>query len=158
MPPKKKKIEKSVGRNAAYDIDIHPDWARALCIEGLSNKEIAQKFGIGESTFYEWINKYPEFSDALKEGKEPADCRVEMALYKRAMGYQYTETKVVTDGSGEIVKTERKTVDVVPDVGAQKLWLTNRKKAAWKERTVTEVEGGAPVVLAVLKGVKLEDL
>lgn len=158
MPPKKKEIEKAVGRNTTYDPSVHPEWARALAIEGLKNKEIAQKFGIAESTFYDWVNAHLELSEALKEGKEPADCRVEMALYKRAMGYQYTETKVVTDGSGEIVKTERKTVDVMPDVGAQKLWLTNRKKAAWKERTVTEVEGTGPVVLAVLKGVKLEDL
>ena len=158
MPPKKEKIEKTVGRPTTYDPNMHPDYARALSIEGLNNDEISQAFGIARSTFYEWVNLYPELSDAIKEGKAPADCRVEMALYKRAMGYQYTETTVVTDGSGDIVKTQRKTVDVVPDVGAQKLWLTNRKKAAWKERTVTEVEGTGPVVLAVLKGVKLEDL
>lgn len=158
----KKKPEKNPngGRTPIYDSEYHPQYAKALAIEGLSNLEIAGKFGIVESTFYEWLNKYAEFSEALKEGKEPTNAKVEMALLRKAIGYETVETKVVTNENGEIIKTERIMREVPGDVRAQQLWLINRKCEGWSDKTVTEISGkdGGPVVLTVLKGVKLEDL
>jgi hypothetical protein len=56
---------------------------------GLSEKGIAKEMGIALSTLNEWSKKYPEFSDALSEGKSEADAAIENALYKRATGYEY---------------------------------------------------------------------
>ena len=41
-------------------------WAR----DGLTDEQIAARIGITTSTLYDWKNKYSEFSEALKRGKE----------------------------------------------------------------------------------------
>lgn len=64
-------------------------WAR----DGLTDEIIATKISISASTLYEWKNKYPEISEALKRGKEIVDTQVENALLKRALGYSYNEDK-----------------------------------------------------------------
>jgi len=56
-------------------------WAR----EGLIDLEIAKKLGISRQTIANWKKKYPEFAEALREGKEDADFRVENALYDKAI-------------------------------------------------------------------------
>ena len=68
-------------------------WTR----DGATDAEIAAHIGISRDTLYSWKKKYPDFSDALKRGKEVVDIEVENALLKRAMGYEYNEvTKEMT--------------------------------------------------------------
>lgn len=62
-------------------------WAR----DGLTDEQLAHNIGIAAGTLYDWKNKYPEISEALKKGKEVVDVQVENALLKRALGYHYTE-------------------------------------------------------------------
>lgn len=62
-------------------------WAR----DGLTDEQIAQKIGIHRDTLNEWKKKYSDISDTLKRGKEVVDLRVENALLKRALGYEYEE-------------------------------------------------------------------
>lgn len=38
-----------------------------LVEQGVFNKDAAQAVGVGESTLYEWVNKYPEFQEQLKK-------------------------------------------------------------------------------------------
>ena len=64
-------------------------WAR----DGLTDEQLAAKIGITAATLYDWKNKYPEISEALKRGKEVVDIEVENALLKRALGYDYTEER-----------------------------------------------------------------
>jgi len=64
-------------------------WAR----DGLTDEQIAQNVGIGVRTLYEWKDKFPQISQALKRGKEVVDLQVENALLKRALGYEYIEKK-----------------------------------------------------------------
>ena len=119
-----------------YQRWIEPDglllisgWAR----DGLTDDQIAKNMGISRSTLNEWRNKYPDISDALKKSKELADREVENALYKRAIGYEYTETKtVISDKDG--VKTETVVKQVAPDVTAQIFWLKNRKRDQWRDK------------------------
>lgn len=66
-------------------------WAR----DGLTEEQIAENMGISRSTLGEWKKKYSDISDTLKKGKEIADCKVENALLKRALGYTYNEDKYV---------------------------------------------------------------
>lgn len=64
-------------------------WAR----DGMIEEEIAKKLGIAYSTFKVYKNQHSALSAALKRGKEVADVEVENALFKRAVGYEYTEKK-----------------------------------------------------------------
>lgn len=63
-------------------------WAR----NGLTNEQIASNIGISRKTLQEWISKYSDICDTLKKSKEVADIQVENALFKSALGYEYTET------------------------------------------------------------------
>ncbi len=119
-----------------YQRWIEPDglllisgWAR----DGLTDDQIAKNMGISRKTLSEWKLKYTPIGDALKKSKELADREVENALYKRAIGYEYTETKtVISDKDG--VKTETVVKQVAPDVTAQIFWLKNRKRDQWRDK------------------------
>ena len=78
-------------------------WAR----DGLTNKEIAMRLGIGETTFYKIINEHSEVSEVLKKGKEIIDYQVENALLKNAL-------------EGNIT--------------AQIYWLNNRRPKQWRQK------------------------
>lgn len=105
-------------------------WAR----DGLTNEQIAHNIGISTTTLYDWCNNYPNFSDALKKGKEVVDREVENALLKRALGYCYEETTRETDETGQLVVTKIVTKEVVPDTTAQIFWLKNRKPKEWRDK------------------------
>ena len=74
-----------------YETDVKPRlieieaWKR----DGLTDEQIFKNLGISRDTFYKYKEKYADFSDALKKGKEVADIEVENALFKRAIGYKY---------------------------------------------------------------------
>lgn len=111
-------------------------WAR----NGLTDLQIAHNLGISEDTFYTYKNKYTEFSEALKKGKEVIDFEVENALLKRALGYKYDEiTKELVDGV--MVETKRVTKEVQPDTTAQIFWLKNRKPKEWRDKKDVEMSG-----------------
>ena len=75
--------------------------------EGLTDVQIANNLGISEAVFYVYKNKYKEFQEAIKKGKEIVDFEVENALYKNA---------------------------IEGNVTAQIFWLKNRKKEQWREK------------------------
>ena len=111
-------------------------WAR----DGLTDEQIANNIGIRRPTLYDWKNKYPDISDALKKGKEVIDRQVENALLKRALGYEYVETtKELTDLG--LTVTKQVTKQVSPDTTAQIFWLKNRKPKEWRDKKETEVTG-----------------
>ena len=115
-------------------------WAR----DGLTDEQIANNIGIRRPTLYDWKNKHPDISDALKKGKEVIDRQVENALLKRALGYEYVETtKELTDLG--LTVTKQVTKQVSPDTTAQIFWLKNRKPKEWRDKKETEVTGNLNV-------------
>ena len=110
-------------------------WAR----DGLTDVQIAHNCGIATDTLYDWKNKYPVISEALKSGKEVVDILVENALLKRALGYTYVETtrerryNPETE-ENELVVTKTVAKEVLPDVTAQIFWLKNRRPDKWRDR------------------------
>ena len=63
-------------------------WAR----DGLTDEQIMHNMKIkSKSTYYSYMKKYSNISNAIKKGKEVVDYEVENALLKRAKGYEYTE-------------------------------------------------------------------
>jgi hypothetical protein len=113
-------------------------WAR----DGLNDEQIAQNLGIHPSTLYEYKNKYPEFSEALKKGKEVIDRQVENALLKRALGYKYIETTQEIDKeTGTLIITKKVEKEVQPDTTAQIFWLKNRKPQRWRDKQEIQHSG-----------------
>lgn len=105
-------------------------WAR----DGLTDEQIARNIGITATTLYVWKNKYPKISETLKKGKEIADYEVENALFKRAIGYEYSEESVEIGPQGRKVKQTVK--HVPPDTGAIAIWLKNRRPDKWRDKPV----------------------
>ena len=115
-----------------------------LARNGCSNGQIADNLGISQKTFYEMVKNHDEFHDAVLEGREYAEVRVENALFKRAIGFKYKEVtrerrKVYDEdgdwtGDWELVVTKAVLKHQVPDVGAATYWLEHRAPKRW-ERT-----------------------
>lgn len=142
MAGKKKPAQKHPGgRPTKYDPSVHPALAESLAREGLTNTEIAEALGIDRATLHNWQNAHKEFFDSVKSGKETPDDNVEKSLYRRALGYEYTETKITKNEDGVIVKTETTVKQVAPDVGAQCMWLKNRRPQDWRDKQEIEHSG-----------------
>lgn len=83
------------GRPSKYETFVKPrlkeveQWVKA----GASHKEIALALGIHTSTFSEYLNKYPEFKEAVEAFKGTGIAEVKLALLRSACGYEYEEVK-----------------------------------------------------------------
>lgn len=113
-------------------------WAR----NGLSDEQIAHNIGISRQTLYKWRKKDNRIEDALKKGKEVTDYEVENALFKKAIGGYFEETKerIETINGKEVKITETIKKYYPPDTTACIFWLKNRKPDDWKDRKAQEVE------------------
>lgn len=124
-----------MGRRSRYRKESHPARARDLASKGWSNKEIAHEFGIHEDTLYEWLKKYPEFSESIELGKDKPNTEVKAALFKRAVGYPFTETYLVPTEEGKPPRIERIVrKEMAPDIQAIRLFLMNRLPEEFRER------------------------
>lgn len=122
--------------------------ARKYCLlKGATDAELGEYFGVAESTIKEWYKKHPEFSASVKAGKSGADMNVAEGFYKRATGYEYTETtfeKVDDKRVLEMTPDALITVDAYkkkivtkhlpPDAGAALNWLKNRQPEDWRDK------------------------
>jgi len=113
--------------------------ARKLALLGAIDREIADFFDVAESTLYLWKLEHPEFSEALKRGKEAADDRVERSLYHRAIGYSHDSVKMFQ--AGGVVISEPFVEHYPPDTTAAIFWLKNRRPAQWRDKVQQELSG-----------------
>ena len=130
-------------------------WAR----DGLSDEQLAEKMGIGTSTFYRWKKEHREIWEALREGKEVADRRVENALYNSCFDRKITirrpfKVKEVYYNDGKRCERERvmygeEDVAIPANEKAIEFWLANRKPEKWSRKEKLEVSGdkGGPLVI-----------
>ena len=120
-------------------------WAR----DGLTDEQIANKSGIHRDTYYDWCNRFPDFSDAIKRGKAPVDTEVENALLKSALGHTVkvrkaikVKTKIQLTGKGtkeeEHIEYAEEDVYIPPNTTAQIFWLKNRRPDKWRDKVETE--------------------
>lgn len=143
----------------AERLELVEGWAR----NGLTDAEIAGNLGIALSTFYAYKLEHPEFSEALKRNKELADLQVEGALFRRALGYRYSEDTYATVTDEETGEERRVLVKSIekeqpPDTTAQIFWLKNRKPADWREnRGDGKDDGGQECGVAFLPPVREEE-
>ena len=103
--------------------------------QGLTDEDIAFNMGLAVSTIARWKNWYPELKKAINDAKVPVNQRVESALYRRAMGYDYEEFEhkviPIVNADGLVTGEQRVLTKVITkhqpgDVRAQITWLKNR--------------------------------
>lgn len=119
-----------------------------LALYGMTESEMAKHLDIAESTFSKWKNDHPEFSEAIKKGKEDADCKVAAALYKRATGFtvrtekKKVEKKIINGVEREFGWHEVIETHYPPDVAACSIWLRNRSGGKWTNNPEGNAGGG----------------
>ena len=137
-----KKKKSKAGRVNKYNNVVlpHLELIKAWARQGMLEKDIAKKLGIGVSTLSLYKIKYSEFLAALKNNEAIANAEVENAFYKRCIGYEYEEiTKENRDG--ELIETKRVTKQVYPDTEAGKVWLFNRMGTRWRNVQSINIDG-----------------
>jgi len=118
--------------------------AYKLCLLGATDSELADFFEINISTIYEWKKYFPQFADAIRDGKEVADSEVAHSLYKRAVGMKVPAVKIISvagpAGCGSTVEYHEYEEVLPPDVGAATKWLASRSRR-WRDKQEVELTG-----------------
>ena len=112
--------------------------------DGSTFKEACRAVGVSEGQFYLWKSKNIEFAEAVKvahkEGRAKIVPELEKSLYKRALGYEYTEkkTEIFPDGNERVTVTKKQ---MPPDVGALVFALCNLAPGDWRNKVENQVSG-----------------
>ena len=142
------------GKPGKYESHVKPylslisEWCRTM-----TEQQIAEKLGIGYSTWNQYKVDYPEVREAVKKGRQNLVAELRSALIKKAKGFEYTETKETTErvkwppdmyamlidagfspediSQSRLVKTEVAHKKTAPDVAALNLALKNYDKENW---------------------------
>lgn len=122
-----------MGRSTKFS-DEMVEKAKYLARDGLTDEEMSKELGIGVRTFYQWQKKYPHFKQALKENKGIVDHKVEDALLKRALGYEYEETEITASKDGKTSRVKKIKKVIPPDTVAIIFWLKNRQPEKWRDK------------------------
>lgn len=104
--------------------------AYKLCLLGLTDKQMADVFGVTEQTFNNWKKEYPELFESITRGKEIADADVAASLRERAIGYSHDDVHI-SSYEGRITVTPIKK-HYPPDTQAAAIWLYNRQPSKWR--------------------------
>lgn len=117
--------------------------------DGSTFKEACQAVGCSEGQFYEWKSKKADFAEEVKEahktGRSKMIPELEKSLFKKAMGWEYKETRTEyaadAEGNPIIVKQTETTRVVPPDTAALIFALTNLAPDAWTNKQRQELTG-----------------
>ena len=121
-----------MGRPSKYKPEFDGQ-AVKLCKLGATDRELAEFFGVSESTLNLWKSDYPTFSESLKRGKDESDARVEQSLYRRALGYSHDAVKILMTKDGDVYREEY-VEHYPPDTVACIFWLKNRQPEQWRDK------------------------
>lgn len=147
-----KKVPGAVVGAPSKIIDVDFEMVKFYAKKGFTDPEIAKCLKVSPATIYNWRNEYPEFLEALKQGKEIADSRVEASLYERALGYEHPDEHI-SNYQGVITKTPI-IKKYAPDPTSMIFWLKNRKPAEWREKAdLPEVP--APIMIMAESGAQI---
>jgi hypothetical protein len=123
---------KKTGRPTVYKPEYAPI-AHQFCLLGATNENLAQGFGVATSTIDRWIKEIPDFSGALKAGREIADAQVAHSLFQRAVGYKHKSVKLQLHRDG--TWKEKEFIEhYPPDATSAIFWLKNRRPDKWREK------------------------
>ena len=71
-------------------------------------------------------------------------------MYKRALGYEYTETKSIKNESDKIIRTETTKKQMPSDVTACIFWLKNRQSASWRDKRDNEIPEDVKITVTLV--------
>ena len=144
LEEKSQERKNEVGRPTKYCKELDAQVYK-LCLLGAVDTEIADFFGICERTLNYWKENHESFYESMKSGKSLADANVVERLYKRAMGYEYTEETEELSPHQDLVNVfvvkykKRVKKDMPPDTGACMAWLKNRRPDKWRETKAVDI-------------------
>ena len=132
-----------VGRPTKYKPE-YCEQATNYCLLGATDEELMTFFDVAESTINLWKLEHPEFSEAIKEGREKADAMIGRRLFERAKGFEHDseEIKVINDGIlGQYIERVPIRKIYPPDPTSMIFWLKNRQRLKWRDKVETEHSG-----------------
>ena len=109
------------------------DW----CMDGKTNEEMCVLLSISPDSWYTYMKEHNELNNIVTAGKSVIDNRVENAVLKTALGFEYEEIKTILeeDHNGKKrTRIEKTKKYMPPNPTAQAFWLKNRKKDEWGDR------------------------
>lgn len=144
-----------MARPTKYNKEIAKKICSLIEADTYTVAEVCRLVKIAPSTYFDWINRYSEFSDSVKKAEAARMAffvaEAKKSLLKKIQGYTVQEKHITTVGSGkfdvngkEIPKIkEQKTVDkhFQPDTAAIIFTLCNGEPDTWKNRQNNEVTG-----------------
>jgi len=136
------------GRPTKYRAEF-ADQARKLCQLGATDLDIANFFEVAVSTIYAWKITQPEFSEAIKRGKEVADDLVAERLFARATGYSHDAVKIFMPAGASAPVYANYVEHHAPDTTAAIFWLKNRRPDEWRDRQELTGKGGDSVKVEI---------
>lgn len=143
------------GRQSRYETDIKPNLSLiSEMARTKTEKQIAESFGVSYTgSWFKYKQDHPELVEALKKGRQNLVAELRSALIKKAVGYDYTETKVISEKiklpdemytvlreagftpeeieAAKHIRTEVTHKKMSPDVAAINLALKNYDKENW---------------------------
>ena len=134
----------NMGRDEVYYSKIEKyleeitEWKK----EGKTESQICARLNITVATFNKYKKRHAELREAIAEGNKRLVEEVESSLYKRALGFQNTVTKIYSkeDNKGITRKQVVQEIqNVLPDVTAIIFTLTNLSNDKWKHKREMEL-------------------
>jgi hypothetical protein len=121
------------GRPTLYR-EEYPARAYKICLLGATDAELANFFGIRESTLNLWKHAHPDFMESITRGKLIADANVAERMYQRALGYSHEAVKIFMPAGASAPVYAPYVERYPPDTQAASLWLRNRQPGKWRDR------------------------
>ena len=123
--------------------------------EGIPLEQVAAEYiGVSSQTLWRWTKGSEDLRTALEVSNDVTNGKVEQALLKRALGYEYDEvTEELVEGELRVTKKTRKHVS--PDVKACLSWLFSRRPDRWRaqqnpiDETANDLDTAKKVLVAI---------
>lgn len=123
--------------------------------EGIPLEQVAAEYiGVSSQTLWRWTKGSEDLRTALGISSDVVNGKVEQALLKRALGYEYDEvTEELVEGEMRVTKKTRKHVS--PDVKACLSWLFSRRPDRWRaqqspiDETANDLDTAKKVLVAI---------
>lgn len=134
-------------------VPYHEDFA-ALALKigetfGATQAQLAKVFSVAPVTIARWMERHPEFAEAVAYARARADTAVEESLFKKANGYEREEEKIFCNKDGLVTRVKYK-AHYPPDTTSMIFWLKNRDRESWRDVNRTEVTGAEGAQLPVI--------
>jgi len=84
--------------------------------------------------------KVNELLDKIKSEGNDINLKVEEALLKVALGYEYEETEIIASKDGKTSRVRKVKKVVPPDTTAIIFWLKTRNPSKWRPRVINDDE------------------